>query len=64
MVQKTLIVGGSGAIGGAFVTNLAARHPQTHMHVMSRRALPDSQARITNHVVDYDDEAALADAIA
>jgi NAD(P)-dependent dehydrogenase (short-subunit alcohol dehydrogenase family) len=64
MVQNILIVGGSGAIGGAFVTHLAARHPQAHMHVMSRRALPDSQARITNHIVDYDDEAALADAIA
>lgn len=61
MVQNILIVGSLGAIGAAFVTHYAKQG--AHIHALSRASQPLATDQITNHQVDYDDEASLSAAI-
>lgn len=61
MVQNILIVGGSGAIGKAFVSHYAKQG--AHIHALSRTVQQAASDQVIYHQIDYDDENTLAAAI-
>ena len=58
-MKNIMIVGGSGAIGGAFVKHLSSLYPQAQMHVLSRDPQQESLGLIIQHAVDYEDETSI-----
>jgi len=62
--KNIAIIGANGAIGRAFVQLLSARYPDAQIHACAREPLADAPANVTAHVMDYDDEASIAQTVA
>jgi NAD(P)-dependent dehydrogenase (short-subunit alcohol dehydrogenase family) len=59
MFQNIAIIGSSGAIGSAFVRQLADQHPQATIHAFSRIK---NKEHALAYSIDYDDEASIEQA--
>ena len=58
--QHILVIGGSGGIGGAMITELLARFPQAQIVATHHRGRPTVEhARLTWHSLDLRDSAAI-----
>ncbi len=64
MINNIAVIGGSGAIGNAFVRLLSSKHPCARIHVFSRQSLDTILLNVTHHIMDYQDEDSLAQAAA
>lgn len=56
------VIGSSGAIGSAFVRQLALAHPNGVIHAFSREPTQYVQENIRGYRIDYTDEASIAEA--
>jgi len=62
-IKNFAIIGGSGAIGGAFLKNLSSSYPNACVNAFSRSKPLDPLANITYHSIDYMDEASIEKAV-
>ncbi len=62
MIENIAIIGGSGAIAGAFIRLLSAKYPNASIHVFSRQPSETVLPSVINHVMDYQDENSMAQA--
>ena len=60
MGKNIVIIGSSGAIGGAFTQHLAALHPDATVHAYSRTPAAQAAPPVVHHLIDYADEASIA----
>ncbi|MEW2912623.1 SDR family NAD(P)-dependent oxidoreductase [Leisingera sp. JC11] len=58
-MQNIIVSGGSGAIGSAFVSELARKYPQASIHSLSRSPAAQAPAGVHPVKVDYFDEESL-----
>ncbi|MCY6382690.1 SDR family NAD(P)-dependent oxidoreductase [Hoeflea prorocentri] len=58
------VFGASGAIGGAFVREILARHPRVYLHAVTRSGAAHEDNRVHWHRADYRDETSLGDVAA
>lgn len=59
MAKNIAVIGGSGAIGSAFVERLAALYGSGSIHVFSRSGLETNSSNLFRHTIDYDDETSI-----
>lgn len=59
MANNHVIIGGSGAIGGAFTQQLSVLYPNAALHVFSRDRTEKILPNVTHHRIDYHDENAI-----
>lgn len=58
MYHNIAVIGSSGAIGGAFITELLKQYPQAVIHTFSRQ----DEERDNHHMIDYADEKTIENA--
>ena len=61
MPKNIAIIGGSGAIGGAFTKCLSDTYPDATIHVFSRHTPDNNLANVAYHSINYQDESSIAD---
>ncbi len=62
MINTIAVIGGSGAIGTAFIRLLSAKYPSARIHVFSRQPSGTVLFNVTHHIMDYQDEDSIAQA--
>lgn len=62
MVGNIVIVGSSGALGGAITRHVAEHHPKASIHAFSRHGISVMAPNVTAHRIDYRDEMSIAHA--
>lgn len=62
MIKNIAVIGGSGAIGSAFVRLLSTKHPNACIHVFSRQPLETTLPGVIHHMMDYQNENSIAQA--
>lgn len=64
MVENIAIIGGSGAIGSALTRLLSCKYPNARIHVFSRQLPEKTKPGVIDHVMDYQNEHAIAQSAA
>ncbi|PTN11001.1 SDR family NAD(P)-dependent oxidoreductase [Nitrosomonas aestuarii] len=59
LYRNIVIIGASGALGGAFLTQLAKRQGTEHIYAFSRVKKIHDIPVVTAHVIDYENEASI-----
>jgi NAD(P)-dependent dehydrogenase (short-subunit alcohol dehydrogenase family) len=62
MYQNIAVIGGSGAIGSAFISLLSEYYPTATLHVFSRVATTELTKNVHSYSIDYADEQSIIDA--
>ena len=62
MSKNIVVIGSSGALGKAFTNQFSKNHPEATIHAFSRQLSQDFGENVINKVIDYHDEASIAEA--
>merc|ERR1712180_10157 len=62
MYRNIALIGSSGAIGNALLTQLSYTQPNATINAFSRRHQQKELKNVNYHQIDYDDEASIAEA--
>lgn len=63
-VKNIAVIGSSGAIGNAFVNQLAKLYPDAHIHAFARHHTEKAENNIFRHSIAYDSESSIEEAAA
>ncbi len=60
--RNCVVIGANGALGGAFIRNLASRAGVERIHAFSRSDVETISPLVSAHAIDYEDEASIRQA--